>query len=240
MDIGRAVSYISEDERWLTKLGIGALVMLASTFLIIPAVLLPGYQIAIMQNVMIGKERPLPEWDDLGKLFKDGIMVTIALIVYTMPLWLLLCLGLGTVILPLLGGGNEELMAIFGTVTLASWGLISCLAILLAMALFFMAPAVMIQYARTGELGACFRFGEMMAIIRNNFMDIIVAALVTFVVSLLLQVVTGMLGATGCLIIIAIPLAWIGTVWMMAVAGHLYGQIAAKSKGDRYGAGYAI
>lgn len=41
MDIGKAFTFVTEDERWLTKIGIGALVMLFS-FLIVPIPLLIG------------------------------------------------------------------------------------------------------------------------------------------------------------------------------------------------------
>jgi hypothetical protein len=228
MDIGRAISYITEDERWITKLGIATLVFLASMFLIIPFPLLIGYQIAIMQRVAAGEKRPLPEWDDFGKLYMDGLMVCVALIVYTSPLWLLLCIGGGATILPAFGGSNEDVVGALATLTIASWGVVLCLVMLLSLGLFFIAPAVMVQYARTGELGACFRFGEIMAIIRNNLVNIILVAVVNFVGNLVVQGVAGALSFTICLPFVIAPL---GTVWLLAVTAHMYGQIAALEGG---------
>jgi hypothetical protein len=229
IDIGKAITYITEDERWMTKLGIAALIFLASTFLIIPFPLLIGYQIAIMRRVMAGDKRPLPEWDDFGKLFMDGLYVCIALLVYTAPLWILMCVGMSTIIFPALGGGNEDLTAILGGITLVSWGLISCVALILWAILFFIIPSVMIQYARTDDFGSCFRFGEIMAIARANLVNIIAVAAINLVGNFAMQIVASMLFATFCLAIVAIPLIWIGTVWLLAVSAHLYGQIAAMS-----------
>jgi hypothetical protein len=227
MDIGRAISYVTEDERWMTKLGIAVVVILCGSFLLIPLPLLVGYQLGIMQNVMAGSKRPLPEWDDLGKLFMDGLNVIIALLVYTAPAWLLLCIGMSTTILPVLGGENEDMVGALATLTIASWSVVACLAMLFSLVLFFFVPAVMIQYARTGQLGACFRFGEVFAIVRENIVNIILVAVINFVASLIVQAIAGVLISTFCLAIVGIPLAWLGSVWILAVTGHLYGQIGA-------------
>jgi len=42
MDIAKSLTYITEDERWISKLGI-ALVMSILSFLIVPIFLLYGY-----------------------------------------------------------------------------------------------------------------------------------------------------------------------------------------------------
>lgn len=231
MDIGRAISYVTEDERWMTKLGIAVIVLLAGSFVFIPLPLLVGYQLGIMQNVMAGSKRPLPEWDDWVKLFMDGLNVMIAMLVYTAPAWLLFCIGIGATILPVFGGDNEDMVGALATVTIASWGIIACLAMLFSLVLFFFVPAVMIQYARTGELGACFRFGEVMGIVRENIANIIIVAVINFVASFVVQAVTGLLISTICLAIVGIPLAWVGVVWILAVTGHLYGQIGAMQGG---------
>lgn len=230
MDIGKAISYITEDERWMTKLGIATLIFFASSFLIIPFPLLIGYQIGIMRRVMVDDKRPLPEWDDFGKLFMDGLYVGLALLVYTAPIWILMCIGMGTVIFPVLGGDNENLVGALATLTLTSWVIISCLALILSAGLFFMAPSVMIQYARTDNFGSCFRFGEIVAIARENFVNIILVAVINVFGNFVMQAIAGVLFSTICLAIVAIPLVLVGTVWLMAVSAHLYGQIASGQK----------
>ena len=71
MDVAKAFTFVTEDERWMSKIGIGAAISLFF-FLIIPIPLLVGYLVGITRNVKEGVERPLPEWDDFGQLFMDG------------------------------------------------------------------------------------------------------------------------------------------------------------------------
>ena len=85
---------------------------------------------------------------------------------------------------------NEEAAAagIFAT-----FGLTMCLSVIFMFALFFISPAITIQYVRTNELGACFRFGEVFAIARENMGDIAIAAFTPFAASLVISTVLGIL-----------------------------------------------
>lgn len=49
MDIAKAFTYVFEDARWITKIGIAAIVSLLS-FLIIPIPLLTGYLVAVTRK----------------------------------------------------------------------------------------------------------------------------------------------------------------------------------------------
>lgn len=236
MDVAKAFTYFTEDERWIGKLGIGALISLLS-FLIVPILLLPGYMVGITRNVLNGEERPLPEWEDLGQLFMDGLAVVIGQIVYTLPFWLLMCIAfVATIGFGGLAESVSEDAAIAGI--LATFGLVGCLGLLLAIAFFFLSPAIVIQYVRTGEIGAMFRFGEVVAIARENIGDILIAALASFAASMLLGIVGGILGIIiPCLgQIAALILGLVAPPWLVSVNGHLYGQIAAKASKS---AGYA-
>ncbi len=76
MDVAKAFTYVTKDERWLGKIGFGALVSLLGVF-IFPVFLLTGYMVGITRNVMNREKRPLPEWDDWRLLFKDGFAIII-------------------------------------------------------------------------------------------------------------------------------------------------------------------
>ncbi len=226
MDVAKAFTFVTEDERWMGKIGIGAAISLAS-FLIVPIPLLVGYLVGITRNVKDGVERPLPEWDDFGKLFMDGLSVIIGQIVYTLPFWVIMCIALvASAGLGGLADVNEDVMA---AGFLATWGLVICLSLVFAVALFFLSPAIVIQYVNTNELGAMFRFGEVVAIARENVGDIVIAALASFVASLVISVVLGIFSAIPFIGWCGGPI--IGIVvgpYLTAVTGHLYGQIAAK------------
>jgi hypothetical protein len=153
-------------------------------------------------------------------------------LVYTLPFWLLFCLAFTTTI----GFGglseateiNEEAIAagIFAT-----WGVIGCLFLIFLVALFFISPAIVIQYVREGNLAACFRFGEIIAIVRDNIGDIIIAGLVPMAVSFVFSTVMGAIGIIPCFGLISIPISFAFGPLLSAVTGHLYGQIADKIGG---------
>jgi RND family efflux transporter MFP subunit len=80
MDINKSLTFVTEDEQWVTKFIIGAVLALFSIF-IIPGLFLAGYTVRLTRNVMDGMEQPLPEWTDWGGLFMDGLYIFIAMFV---------------------------------------------------------------------------------------------------------------------------------------------------------------
>jgi hypothetical protein len=231
MDFGKAITFVTEDERWLNKLGIGSLIMLGSV-VFFPIFWLIGYQIAIIRNVIAGEERPLPEWDNWGKLFIDGLLVTIAMMVYTLPLWIILCIGMTGIFLPILGAGNEDMVAALSAVTAVVWIGVACLSVLFGIGMAFVSPAVYIQYAIKDDLKACFQFSDVFAIIRDNIVNILIVIAAALGANIVLQSAAGILAATFCGIVLAIPLGLAGTVWIMAMQAHFYGQMGAIMTGS--------
>jgi hypothetical protein len=231
MDVAKAFTFVTEDERWMSKIGIGALVSLVS-FLIIPIPLLVGYLVGITRNVKKGVERPLPEWDDFGTLFKDGLSVMVGQLVYTLPFWVIMCIALVASVG--LGGltetnVNEDMVA---AGFMATWGLVTCLSLIFFVVLFFLSPAIVLQYVKTNELSAMFRFRDVVAIARNNVGDIVIAALASFAASLVISIVLGVFSAIPIIGWCGGPIIGIAVgPYLTAVTGHLYGQIAAK--GDK-------
>ena len=69
MDINKALTFVTEDDRWITKLLIGSIMVLLS-FLIIPILFVQGYLVHIVRNVMDGEEKLMPEWDQSSSIFK--------------------------------------------------------------------------------------------------------------------------------------------------------------------------
>jgi hypothetical protein len=229
VDINQAFRFVFDDERWTNKILIGVLMSLLS-FLIIPAFMLSGWVLQIVRNVMNGVKQPLAEWDDWGKLLRDGFNLFIAQLVYALPLLVIFFVFILT------SGGFAALSDASEDVAaagfMASFGLLGCVALLYGLALLFLTPAITIQYAMTDELGACFRFGEVFAIAREYFADILISVVVVIVAAVGLSLVTGVLSLIPCLGWIAA--AVIGLAfgpYIAAVTGHLYGQIGTKVQG---------
>ncbi len=232
MDVNKAIRFIMEDKQWISKLIIGVLMSVLS-FLILPVFILQGYVIKIVRHVMNGNWDSLPEWDDWGKLLKDGFFVAVAQFVYTLPFILLMIIG------GVATGGMANLMGSDDLAAITATGgglLLLCLVVLFAVALLFLTPAILIQYAIKDDFGACFRFGEVFDIIRNHTSDILIAFLVTLVAAVVVSLVIGVLSLIPCLGWIAAFLIGLAVgPYISFVSGHLYGQIASKILGNKTG-----
>lgn len=231
MDINRAFRFVFEDRQWISKVLIAILLSLFA-WLIVPALFVTGYMIAIIRRVMNGDPEPLPEWTDWGKLLKDGFFYTVAVLIYTLPFIVLLMIGIGMTI-GFGNLGNSDLAALGAT---GSGLFVACLGLLFFVALLFLAPAIAIQYAIKDDFGSCFRFGEVFDIIRDHLADILIVFLVTLAAAFALSLIGGVLSIVPCLgWIAAAALSLAAGPYITMVTGHLYGQIASKVLGNKAG-----
>lgn len=221
MDINKALTYVFDDERWVTKSLIG-LVLSVLGFLIIPLFFVQGYLVWIVRNVMDGLEFPLPEWEEWGKMFMDGLNLFVALLVYSLPAVLLLVCG-SLFFLPagLAEGDVAGALAAGGSI---GFMLLACLAALWSLAMVALSPAITVQYAREGTLGACFRFSEVFDFTRAHIGDIVIAVVVLIGLGLVL-------GLIGAVPIIGWLVALAASIYTTFVSGHLFGQIGRKAFG---------
>jgi hypothetical protein len=222
MDIGKAYTFIPEDDDWIKKIIIGGALALFS-FLLIPIFFLMGYQIAVVKNVMTGKGEPLPEWEEWGQMFMDGLVLWVAQFVYALPLILL---GLCSMIIwvPAIADADSGAGAALSGIAVFGLVVLSCLVFLYAIALAFIVPALYIQYANTGEFGPLFQIGKVIAIARENVVDILIVLVAAIAAGLVVSLV-GSIPICGWLI------APVGSVWIMVATAYLFGQIAAKAAG---------
>ena len=209
MDIGKAFSYVFEDENWIVKILIGGLFVFLSPLLIgIPFLL--GYVVETIQNVMKDEPHPLPEWSELGDKFVKGLLLAAAVIVYMLPVILLACLlGIVSLAAGNRGGGAVRSFALCTQCLSSLWGLL--------VALVF--PAAVIRYAEAGEFMAAFRFGEIFSLITSNIGNYIIAILVGWVAS----IVAGF-GTILCFVGVLFT-----TFWAYLVAAHLWGQVGRQA-----------
>jgi hypothetical protein len=221
MDIGLAIKYVMDDEDWIKKIGIGALLALFM-WLIVPALILTGYSVKVARNVMAGEARPLPEWEDWGALLMDGLNVAIAMFVYSLPIMLLSCCMV--VATMAMGGMSEFSSDAAGAGIALTTILFTCLVFIYAIALMFLAPAVVVQYVRTDTLGSTLQFGTVVGIVRDNIGDVVMVLVVSFAINFVISMLA-VIPFIGFLIALA------GYAYVMAVMGHMYGQIGLKIDG---------
>jgi hypothetical protein len=221
MDIGKAFGFVFEDKDWVVKVLIAVGIFLGGvllSILVIPAILawllLSGYSLEITRRVIRGESPALPAWDDWGKLIVDGLQVLLIGIVYALPIILFgLCFGVPLGIVS--DNGADGLAALFGT------GL-GCLNLLWGVIMSFLLPAALGIFADKGDLSAAFRFGDVFALVRDNFTTYLILAIVSWAV----YTVGGILGVIVC------GLGWLFTIpYAEMVIGHLTGQAYADSRG---------
>ena len=212
MDIGKSFTFLFDDEAWLSKLVIGALVA------IIPIVNLAslGYIIHLIRNVRDGLAQPLPEWGgNFGEFFMDGLKVFVGLVVYYLPM--LVPIGFVAVITAALGTtGSDTAETILPFIVLC----FQCFIFILGIAPYLLMPAIFVRYAERGEIGAMFQPGEVWAFIQRDMGSYLIVLLLSFAVMTFLAP----LGVLACVVGVFLT-QW----WGYLVFGHLTGQLAAQN-----------
>jgi len=205
MDIGKAFTYVFEDEDWVKKVLIGGVVN------IIPIVGLfftAGYMLETIKNVMEGRPLPLPEWDDWGGKFMKGLMAAIIGLVYTLPVIVLTLCFTGVIVVT---GQNEDTA---NAVVSIAMSCIQCVNLLYVLAVMVVSPAILSKYAEAWELGAAFRFGEIFSLIKDNIGTYLLVLVIT-----LLAGIIGNLGGIACGVG-----ALFTMFYAMLVNGYAYGE----------------
>jgi hypothetical protein len=220
MDIGKAFTFVFEDDEWVVKVLIAMGILLGGVllfFLIIPpilaGILLNGYGLRIVRRVIRGESPVLPAWDDWGGLFVDGLLVAIIELVYALPIIVAsVCLGAP---LGIMAENSEAASSIVGS-------LLGCINLLWAIVMGFLLPPAIAFFAKEGDLAAAFRFGEIVALVRDHFTTYLVTAVMVWVASLI-----GGLGVLVC------GIGWLFTgPYSTLVTSHLYGQAFLEASGQ--------
>jgi hypothetical protein len=162
------------DEKWLPKVLVMSLLVLAFFIPVFPAVIFLGY-LAVMMKRMIqeGKEPHLPEWSDWGGLFREGARVfgTLALII--LPILVMFVLGYGAMVVPMFGLENappgNAIASIFFFVGLGVGFPLIGLSMLLGIVSGLFAPAVIGHVVGEGEFKAALRVREWGRIWQANW-----------------------------------------------------------------------
>lgn len=207
MDIGSSFTYMFEDEDWIKKILIGGVVSL------IPIVNFAafGYVIQIIRNVRDGQSLPLPEWDQFGQYFKDGLWVFLIFLVWSIPIIIVACLqAAGTAAL----AENNDMASAVGVISAC----FSCLMALWGLVMGVASPAIIVRYAEVGEFMAGFRFGEIFSFISAN--------VGSYIIVVLLMWVAGLIASLG--VILCVVGVIFTQFWSYLVGGNLMGQLAAQ------------
>lgn len=219
------------DEHWQTKTLIGGLLALVG-MLFFP-LLLPiyGYSLRILRHTIHEGQPTLPEWDDWGGLFLDGLRMWVVSFVYLLPVWVLMCAALACWMLPLLtipfagSNGEEALLGLTIGGQIAGFALFA-LAMLPALFLGYFAVVAVTRLAALDALNAAFDFRTVWRLGVGGFKHFILALLVYYALALAASYVSSFLIFTlvlACLYPFALA-AWVffAQVFFGALFGLAY------------------
>lgn len=234
MDIGRALTFFTEDERWIEKTAIGTGVILVSTLLsfvlvgMLGFVIVLGYIVRLLQNVRDDVQPVLPEWDQWGDDFVRGLKLFVVQIVWALPL-ILITLPL-FIIGSIAASSGPDGEAFASILILCA----SCLVFVLAIGYSLMQPGFTIFFARNEEIGQGLRVSEIWNWTLEHIGDVVIVTVVYWVGSIILILVGSLVGAILCLVglIVTVPLAQLAVYYLQ---GHLYGQLAQDTGGSSGG-----
>jgi hypothetical protein len=200
-----------KDPHWFKKLLILALmIFLASAVPIIPLIFVAGYMARLARRIVVEKSRPeLPEWDDLGGIFRDGWRPLAVILTYMLPIiiifsvvWLVAFLPMMAVSSSWSGYGNQSMdpgeFVVFMLSNLAAVAGLS-FAGLISLLLAFVLPAAAVHSVVKEKYSAAFHFKAWWPVFAANLAGFFAAFALSIGLNLAFGIVSMVLFFTVCL-----------------------------------------
>ncbi|MGZ7068489.1 MAG: DUF4013 domain-containing protein [Methanobacterium sp.] len=133
-------------------------VIIIASILIVPIFLLYGYLFRIIKATLAGLDE-LPEFDEIGEMFIDGLKIFVVAIVYAIPVWII------AAIIGLITGPVMNTTTSISLNPMMFWGLFvaNLVTVIIALIIGLIEIIAIVNMAYyDGELGAAFRFSEIL------------------------------------------------------------------------------
>jgi len=185
--VKKAVFFPFQGKNWGIKVLVGSVLLLIGGF-IVPIIPVFGYFAQIMKRIILKDEDPeMPEWDDWGAFFLDGIKLFGAMLIYLLPAILLIVGGYVLIMVldfsfalmtPTYTQSSTEL---FPTAMIGSFlGMFGGMAVfmlgfLLAFITILVIPPALGNMIANGDFGAAFRIKEWWPVLKANLSGYILA-----------------------------------------------------------------
>lgn len=225
MDIVKALTFITEDERWTEKLAVGVGILLVSG-LLAPVLLgalgfciIAGYCVRLLQNVRDGHSRPLPEWNQWSEDCVRGLKLFVVSLIWSLPIFVVVVpMGIGAA----LADSGSEAMEIFGGLVLFGG---VCLTMIYGLLVAFLTPGFTIAFARDEEIRSGLQLTEIWRWTQQNLGQVLLVGIIYLAGSFALSIVAMVAGVLLCVVglVVTLPLSVLVT---MLFQHHLYGQLA--------------
>jgi hypothetical protein len=214
VDFGRAFQFYFEDPDWQKKTLMGSLFYLLALLLVgFPFV--AGYAVQVTRRAARGEARPLPEWEDYGKLFMDGLQMIGLYLLHILAAFILP--GSIGCLFAIIGGAASGSDAAGGVAALGMMvAQLLLFVVMLAVMVYF--PAAYIRTAITGRFSAGLEVRENIELIKRSPGN--------YFLALAIYLVTNFIAQFGVLLccIGFFPAAF----WSLCVAGWAMGEVARR------------
>jgi len=214
----------------LFTLGIGFVLFPLVLPFFLTGLLVSGFYVEILRSTVAGDDT-YPEFDDWGRLLKDGVVAVVLGFVYALVPTVVMggtgLVGIATGSLGGAGGSGDVAGILFLLVMLV--GLLVTLA--LGLALFYVYPASLTNYAVEGSIGAAFAVDDLRSILTSK--EYATAWALTLGVLVATSVVGSMAGFVPILgIILSAPVSFYGGSVAHRLLGEGYSDaVTARSGG---------
>ncbi len=231
MDIGRALTFFTEDERWIEKTAIGTGVLLLSFLLsfilvgIVGFLIVMGYSVRLLQNVRDGVNPVLPEWDQWGDDLSRGFKLFVVQFIWALPIILII---VPIVIVSALVGSSGDSAAEGFAALLALCAI--CISFIVAIFYMLIQPAVTIFFAENEQISDGLQIARIWDWTRSHIGEVVIVTIVYVVGSMIIGTVGSIAGVILCGIglLVTLPLAQLVIYYLQF---HLYGQLAPALAG---------
>ncbi len=190
IDFATAFRFAFEDPDWIKKILIGGVFMLLSTF-VVGAVFVAGYGVRLIRRAAAGDPRPLPEWEDLGGMFGEGLRAFAIYLVHVVPV-VVVPMAFAIVVAMAgagLSGASSARGASEAVNALAALGFMGLYALtaVLMLVLSLYVPAALARFVMLDRVSAGFEVRENLAFIRRNLGNYAMTLLLYLVASFAAQ-----------------------------------------------------
>src|SRR3990172_6927206 len=168
MDFGLAFSFPFQDQQWIKKLLITAVLILVP---IIGWIAVLGWSLEVARRVIRQHPEPLPDWSEFGALLGLGFKGFIIGIVLSIPVWVII---LPPVAISVFAADSQDLLSIVSTCA-------GCLILIYSIMLAFATPAAYGELAYTDQIGAALNPGRILQLVRAAPSGYLIAILGTLV-----------------------------------------------------------
>lgn len=231
-------SYPFKDPHWPRKLSIAWLAFTGCFILpFIPGIFLAGYNQRIMRRIISGDgQTALPEWEDGGDLFIQGLKLSLATWIYMLPSFVLSLAG--SIILLLSGFYTTSL--VMSQTELPDLDLISLAAsptsailitsgMIISFITSLVLPAALGHMVAKDRFAAAFNIGEWWPIFTHNLGEYVLAVLILLGAAVVGSLAIQFLAYT-ILLCCLVPIFWgVLTAYIGFLSFALYGRVYRSS-----------